>query len=41
MQIIYVGPNSPNPDQAIYNRDLNNFGPAVGFAWNVPWGGQR
>jgi hypothetical protein len=40
MQIIYVGPNSPNPGQAIYNRDLNNFGPAVGFAWNVPWGGQ-
>jgi len=40
MEIIYVGPNSPNPDQAIYNRDLNNFGPAVGFAWNIPWGGQ-
>jgi len=40
MQIIYVGPNSPNADQAIYKRDLNNFGPAVGFAWNVPWGGQ-
>jgi len=40
MEIIYVGPNSPNPDQRIYNRDLNNFGPAVGFAWNVPWGGQ-
>ena len=28
MEIIYVGPNSPNPDQKIYNRDLNNFGPA-------------
>jgi len=40
MEIIYVGPNSPNPDQRIYNRDLNNFGPAIGFAWNVPWGGQ-
>jgi hypothetical protein len=40
MEIIYVGPGSANPDQAIYNRDLNNFGPAVGFAWNVPWGGQ-
>jgi hypothetical protein len=36
VEIIYVGPNSPNPSQAIYNRDLNNFGPAVGFAWNVP-----
>jgi hypothetical protein len=40
MQIIYVGPNSPNPGQAIYNRDMNNFGPAVGFAYNVPWGGK-
>jgi hypothetical protein len=40
MEIIYVGPNSPNPSQAIYNRDLNNFGPAVGFAWNIPWAGK-
>src|SRR5437667_1706243 len=40
MEIIYVGPNSPNPDQRIYKRDTNNFGPAIGFAWNVPWGGQ-
>jgi Carboxypeptidase regulatory-like domain len=40
MQIIYVGPNSPNPGQAIYNRDLNNFSPAVGFAWSVPWAGK-
>jgi hypothetical protein len=39
-EIIYVGPNSPNPDQRIYERDLNNFGPAVGFAWTVPWGGK-
>jgi hypothetical protein len=39
-EIIYVGPNSPNSDQAIYERDLNNFGPAVGFAWQVPWFGQ-
>jgi hypothetical protein len=40
MEIIYVGPKSANPGQAIYKRDLNNFGPAVGFAWNIPWGGQ-
>ena len=38
-EIIYVGPHSPNPSQKIYNRDLNNFGPAIGFAWAVPWGG--
>jgi hypothetical protein len=40
MEIIYVGPNSPNPSQSLYNRDLNNFGPAVGFAWQVPWFGK-
>jgi hypothetical protein len=39
-EIIYVGPNSPNSGQRIYNRDMNNFGPAIGFAWNVPWGGK-
>jgi len=40
MEIVYVGPNSPNPGQRIYDRDLNNFGPAVGFAWQVPWFGK-
>src|SRR5262245_55206878 len=40
MAIIYVGPHSTNPDQPIYKRDVNNFGPAVGLAWNIPWGGQ-
>jgi Carboxypeptidase regulatory-like domain/TonB dependent receptor len=40
MQITYVGPKSPNPGGQIYKRDLNNVGPAVGFAWNVPWGGK-
>jgi hypothetical protein len=40
MHIIYVGPHSANPGGAIYNRDLNNFGPAVGFAYSVPWGGK-
>jgi hypothetical protein len=40
MTITYVGPKSPNPDQKIYGEDLNNFGPAVGFSWQVPWGGK-
>jgi hypothetical protein len=39
-ELIYVGPNSPNPDEAIYKKDLNNFGPAIGFAWQVPWFGR-
>jgi hypothetical protein len=35
----FVGPNSPNEDKSIYQKDFNNFGPAVGFAWQVPWFG--
>ena len=35
----FVGPNSPNPDKSIYQKDFNNFGPAIGFAWQVPWFG--
>jgi hypothetical protein len=33
-QLIFVGPNTPNPGLKPYPRDMNNFGPAVGFAWN-------
>jgi hypothetical protein len=33
----YVGKNSPNPDKSFFPNDWNNFGPAVGFAWQVPW----
>jgi hypothetical protein len=39
-KIEYIGPNSPNPNKTIIPRDRNNFGPAVGFAWQVPWFGQ-
>ena len=24
----------------LFNKDLNNFGPAVGFAWQLPWFGK-
>jgi hypothetical protein len=37
---IFVGPNSPNPDQQVFNDDYNNFGPAVGFSWQLPWFGK-
>ncbi len=37
--IQYVGSGSPNPDSSILPRDKNNFGPAIGFAWQVPWFG--
>ena len=36
----FIGPNSPNPGRSIYPRDANNFGPVLGFAWNIPWFGQ-
>jgi hypothetical protein len=38
-QMIYIGPGSPNPDQLVWGKDWNNFGPAIGFAWQVPWFG--
>ena len=36
-----VGKNSPNPGQKLYNNDWNNFGPAVGLSWSLPWGGKE
>jgi hypothetical protein len=36
----FIGPNSPNPDISPIHKDLNNFGPAVGFAWQLPWLGK-
>lgn len=38
--IEFVGPKTPNPDKSVYRNDLNNFGPAIGFAWQVPWFGR-
>ena len=38
--MIFVGPNSPNPDRSVFSQDKNNFGPAVGFAWQMPWLGK-
>jgi Carboxypeptidase regulatory-like domain len=35
----FVGKNSPNPDKQIYEDDYNNFGPAIGLSWSVPWFG--
>jgi hypothetical protein len=37
--IQFVGKNSPNPDITWYPDRYTNFGPAVGFAWQVPWFG--
>ena len=36
-ELQFVGPGSPNPGLRPWARDLNNFGPAIGFAYQVPW----
>jgi Carboxypeptidase regulatory-like domain/TonB dependent receptor-like, beta-barrel len=32
----FAGKDSPNGGTPIYNNDLNNFAPSIGFSWNVP-----
>jgi hypothetical protein len=41
-QVQFVGRNSPNPGilPTLKGNDLNNFAPAVGIAWNLPWFGK-
>ena len=36
----FVGPGTTNPDKVVIPRNRTNFGPAVGFAWQLPWFGQ-
>ena len=36
-----VGKNSINEKTKLYNNDLNNFAPAVGFPWAIPWFGEN
>src|SRR6185503_11697576 len=42
VQVQFVGKNSPNPNilTNVLGNDLNNLAPAVGFSWNLPWGGK-
>jgi hypothetical protein len=35
-----VGKNSPNPGETLWKNDYNNFGPAVGVSWSLPWWGR-
>jgi len=37
----FVGPGSPNPGKKVYRDSWANIGPAVGFAWQVPWLGRE
>jgi hypothetical protein len=42
-QVEFVGRNSTKPGVGVNlkGNDLNNFGPSVGFSWNVPWFGGK
>ena len=39
-EVQFIGPKSPHPDQTLFKDDNNNFAPAVGFSWSVPWFGK-
>jgi hypothetical protein len=39
-QVAQVGPASPNPSNPLYNGDHNNWSPALGVAWSLPWFGK-
>jgi hypothetical protein len=36
----FYGPKTVNEGQSIYRKDRNNLGPAIGFAWQLPWFGR-
>jgi hypothetical protein len=36
----FVGKHSPQPNKKLYQDDYNNFAPAVGFSWSLPWLGK-
>lgn len=36
----FVGPNTNHKSKSVIPNDLNNFGPVVGFSWQVPWFGE-
>jgi hypothetical protein len=38
--IQFVGPGSPNPDAKAIPEQHYNFGPAIGFAYTLPWFGE-
>jgi hypothetical protein len=40
VSLINVGPDSANPDLSLYPKTWTNVGPAVGFAYELPWFGR-
>jgi hypothetical protein len=39
-RIQLVGKNSPNSSTLLYQNDWNNFAPALGLSWSLPWLGK-
>lgn len=39
--VVMVGPGTSNSGQPLYNGDHNNFSPAIGMAWSLPWFGEN
>jgi hypothetical protein len=37
----FVGKNSPNPNEQLFNNDWNNLAPSFGISWSLPWLGQN
>lgn len=40
VSLINVGPDSANPDISLFPKTWTNVGPAVGFAYELPWFGK-
>jgi hypothetical protein len=38
--IEFIGKNSIQPNKQLYNDDWNNFAPAFGLSWSLPWFGK-
>jgi hypothetical protein len=39
-RIDFIGKNSSNPGQTLWDNDYNNFAPALGFSWSLPYFGR-
>jgi hypothetical protein len=39
-RVEFIGPTTPNPGKTAVPEDRNNFGPAIGFAYQLPWFGE-
>lgn len=36
-----IGPKTNNPDALMFRPDRNNFAPAIGLSWSLPWFGEN